>query len=394
MNIDHVYFYVNDAIAARDWFVQKLGFQAVGSGHDCDRVIEVVNAGSIYFVLGSARHATSAVTHFLQHHPPGVSNIAFCVDDIEITITAAVRQGAILIEPIQTEWQAQGRLKWATIAALGDLRHTIFERVGTTSLLPQSTTSGLSQVLVSPAVSSSSSPTSQRTAKTRHRSRPNADLTGIDHVVLNVAKGDLAASVAWYERVLGFHPQQGFEIQTNYSGLCSRVLRHPQSGIQLPINEPASENSQIQEFLDLNRGPGVQHIALETDDLIGAIAQFRHNGLSLLHVPPIYYTQLRQRPGLPLSEAVLQQVEQQQILVDWQDAVQPAVLLQTFTQPIFNEPTFFFELIQRQFSRSDNPVGRAQGFGEGNFRALFEAIEREQMKRGSLQVPLAQETAD
>lgn len=212
--------------------------------------------------------------------------------------------------------------------------------------------------------------------------------TSMDHVVLNVARGDLERAVAWYERVLGFKPQQGFEIQTAYSALCSRVLRHPAGRAQLPINEPASSNSQIQEFLDLNRGSDVQHIALETTDLLGTIAHLRHKGLPLIHVPATYYAQLRQRPSLTLTPAIVQQFEEQQILADWQDKAESAVLLQTFTQPIFDEPTFFFELIQRQtmqaVDRTDNHVQRAQGFDEGNFRALFEGIKREQMKQGSL----------
>ncbi|MBW4469146.1 MAG: 4-hydroxyphenylpyruvate dioxygenase [Stenomitos rutilans HA7619-LM2] len=371
MNIDHVCFYVRDAIASRNWFIQKLGFRPVESSASGRCTIEIVRAGAIYFVLSAATDACSPVARFLQHHPPGVADVAFQVEDIEATIAHAVQQGAKLLHPLQTQVQAQGTLKWATLEAWGDLTHTLLERRGLTSLLPQLADTS-ANVLIEPACIVESS------------GKPAELFVGIDHVVLNVAAGALEQAVNWYEQVLGFHPQQGFTIQTTYSALCSRVMRHPSSGVQLPINEPASSNSQIQEFLEVNRGPGVQHIALETTNLVQAIAQLRERQLSLIHVPPTYYAQLRQRAGLSLPEALLQQLEQQQILADWQQEQQQAVLLQTFTQPIFAEPTFFFELIQRQTLGTLDRPERAQGFGEGNFRALFEAIEREQMKRGSL----------
>jgi 4-hydroxyphenylpyruvate dioxygenase len=194
---------------------------------------------------------------------------------------------------------------------------------------------------------------------------------------LNVATGDLERALSWYEEVLGFQRQQRFMIETENSGLRSQVMVHPASGVQFPINEPTSANSQIQEFLDVNQGAGIQHIALQTPQIVKAIAQLRHRGLAFLPIPSTYYTQLRtQHQGLPLSTAELEEIAAQQILVDWHNEASQALLLQTFTQPIFEQPTFFFELIERR--------SQAKGFGEGNFRALFEAIEREQLKRGSL----------
>ncbi|MBW4579962.1 MAG: 4-hydroxyphenylpyruvate dioxygenase [Tildeniella nuda ZEHNDER 1965/U140] len=381
MKIDHVCFYVNDAIATRDWFVQQLGFRSVGSHVNADRAIEVVNAGAIYFVLCSATNARSPIAAFLQRHPPGVADVAFCVEDIAATIAQATQQGATVLQPIQTEVQAQGTLKWATLAAWAGLTHTLLERIGITSLLPQATARLDNLLIAQPGYTSDSPPIA---VELDDDSNPGL-FTSIDHVVLNVAAGDLERSVAWYERVLGFQPQQGFAIQTAHSALCSQVMRHPSpGGAQLPINEPASSNSQIQEFLDVNHGAGVQHIALETTNLVRTIAQLRQRHLALMHVPASYYTQLRQRSGFALPEVMIQQLEQQQILADWQPDAHQAVLLQTFTQPIFDEPTFFFELIQRQPSDDSGHSQLAQGFGEGNFRALFEAIEREQMKRGSL----------
>ncbi len=381
MKIDYVCFSVKDAIATRDWLIQHLGFRSVGSGTSDDRAIEIVKAGRIYIVCCAARNDRGAVATFLQHHPPGVSELAFCVPSIETTLDHALQQGARLLQPLQTEVQAHGTLQWATLAGWGDLTHTVVERRGTTSLLPQAVMRHDVRLPQPFASENASAPAATVEADCGF-------FTNMDHVVLNVARGDLERAVAWYERILGFQPQQRFEIQTAYSALYSRVLRHPSGGVQLPINEPASANSQIQEFLDLNRGSGVQHIALETTDLLGTIAHLRRKGLPLIHVPATYYAQLRQRPGLTLTPAIVQQLEEQQILADWQDNAESAVLLQTFTQPIFDEPTFFFELIQRQAmplaDSTDDRSQRAEGFGEGNFRALFEAIEREQVKRGSL----------
>ena len=204
--------------------------------------------------------------------------------------------------------------------------------------------------------------------------------TAIDHLVLNVATGDLKPAVAWYGHILDFQPQQAFKIQSDRSALFSQVLISPDGNVQLPINEPASANSQIQEFLNLNRGAGIQHIALHTTNIVQAIAKFRACGLSLLPVPQSYYTQLKTKLTLPLLPEEFEAIAQQEILIDWKDTPEPQrvtpLLLQIFTQPIFGQPTFFLELIERR--------SQAQGFGEGNFRALFEAIESEQIKRGSL----------
>ena len=199
-------------------------------------------------------------------------------------------------------------------------------------------------------------------------------------MVLNVRVGDLEKVVSWYEAVLGFQKRQNFAIETERSGLYSQVLVHP-DGVQLPVNEPLCLNSQIQEFLERNRGAGIQHIALSTPRIVRAIARLKTAGLQFLSVPFTYYEQLLQDyPQIGNLAQEWDAIVQQQILVDCQNS--PAndltfpLLLQIFTQPIFEQPTFFFEFIERCAS--------ARGFGEGNFRALFEAIEREQIKRSSL----------
>ncbi|NJR49739.1 MAG: 4-hydroxyphenylpyruvate dioxygenase [Leptolyngbyaceae cyanobacterium CSU_1_3] len=342
MKIDHVHFYVRDAIASRNWFVSKMGFQAMGSEGDRHTQTEVVAQGSICFRLSSPTSASGPVFEFLQQHPPGVVDVAFRVRDVAAVIERAIAQGATVLQPIRQS--ASGTS--AQIAAWGTLHHTLLEQF-----------SDLRPCTPDPAV------------------------TEIDHVVLNVAVGELEKAAAWYETVFEFQPQQRFAIQTARSGLCSRVMQHPQSSVRLPINEPTSDSSQIQEFLELNRGAGIQHIALHTPDIVKAIARFRKLGLSFLQVPLSYYTQLRQRPNRMLSETKFRQIQAQELLVDWPPDQPEGILLQTFTQPIFECPTFFFEVIERQSYRVDDRLLQAQGFGEGNFRALFEAMEQEQLKR-------------
>jgi len=350
MNIDHVHFYVEDAKAWRDWFVSHLSFQAVAdyalplekTFHTCT---EVVKSDSVYFLLSSPLLPISPVAEFLRQYPPGVVDVAFSVEDVEAAIAHTQAHGAKILQPIQQHQQGAVYIKWAKIAAWGGLSHTLIER-------------------------------RREDNETRREVSPSPSITAIDHIVLNVASGDLERAVTWYEKVLDFQRQQTFKIQTDRSALSSQVIVSRNGRVQLPINEPASANSQIQEFLNANNGPGVQHIALRTPNIIKAIAQFRACGLSLLTVPKSYYSKLAKRKGLPLSAQELQAIAQQEILVDWNEKTACALLLQIFTQPIFRQPTFFLEFIERR--------SEARGFGEGNFRALFEAIEQEQIKRGSL----------
>jgi len=387
MRIDHIHFYVKDALASRDWFVEKMGFQSVASGVSCHTHTTVVKSGAIYFVLSSAIAPNSPVAQFLRHHPPGVADIAFKVSDLEWVMERLLQRGAKVLQPLQTHNYEIGYIKWGKVAAWGDMTHTLVERHSFNPILcfPVQV-DWLSETKVgSNRVSQKRSEGSTFTPETRHGASlhstvpqsPIEAFTHIDHIVLNVAAGDLAKAVQWYQQVLDFQPQQVFTIQTEKSGLCSQVMVHPVTGTQLPINQPTSANSQIQEFLDVNGGAGIQHIALATRNIVGTIAQRRRQGMSFINVPPSYYSQLRDRyPGYNFSTAEWDAIAQQQILVDWQAQSPQALLLQTFTQPIFAEPTFFFEFIERRWG--------AKGFGEGNFRALFEAIEREQMKRGCL----------
>ncbi len=351
MKINHIHFYVEDAKLWRNWFINHLGFEAVAldyaiplkeSFHTCT---EVVKSGSVCFLLSSPLLPNSPVAEYFQEHPPGVADVAFDVGDLQEILAQSQVYGAKVLQPIQQHQKGEESVKWCQIAAWGGMTHTLIERrkedVRDNSSLPCF-----------------------------------SNITAIDHIVLNVPVGDLEHAVAWYKNILDFQPQQMFKIKTNRSALHSQVMVSHHGNVQLPINEPATPNSQIQEFINVNRGAGIQHIALRTPNIVETIAQFRSNGLSFLRVPQSYYETLAIRQGLPLSPTELQAIAQQEILVDWQENTPQALLLQIFTQPIFGEPTFFFEFIERK--------NQAQGFGEGNFRALFEAIESEQLKRGSL----------
>lgn len=365
MNIDHVNFYVKDANVWRDWF-GRMGFWSIGTHHSSHTHTEWVSHGAVNFLLSAPKQPTSPISQFLHHHPEGLVDVAFAVADLAALLDQAQQQGATLLQPMQVDQQPQGVLKWAQIKAWGTLRHTLIERVGITSGLP----TGLpeSRSLCHPQ-------------GVEPKELP-VNFTAIDHVVLNVAAGELSAAVDWYGRVFGLQPQQMFAIQTPHSGLCSRVMQHPNGRVKLPINEPSSATSQIQEFLDLNGGAGVQHLALQTQNIAATIAYLRSVGVAFLPVPSSYYTQLQQKSQL--TAAQIQTLADQQILVDWQAHLPQAVLMQIFTQPIFAQPTFFFELIERQQYQQNGETQIVQGFGEGNFRALFEAIEREQINRGSL----------
>lgn len=363
MKIDHIHFYVEDATLWRNWFVRQMGFQGFGGGvWQNHTLIEVVKNGGVCFFLSSPLLPESPVAEFLRSHPPGVADVAFRVQNLEKLMAKAISYGAKILQPIIQ----QPGLKWSKISAWGNLTHTLIEGTANWESAIENWQSKNHLFSNSPS---------------------SITFTGIDHVVLNVEAGDLESAVNWYEKVLELQRQQSFAIQTDWSALHSQVLLHPDKLVQFPINQPASANSQIQEFLDFNGGPGIQHIALQTSNLIEVIKFMKNSQLKFLEVSPTYYTDLQDRKSLPLEGAELQQIQEQQILVDWQRDINnnhleiAPLLLQIFTQPIFGKPTFFFELIERRFGYIQGEKTQAQGFGEGNFRALFQAIEREQIKR-------------
>ncbi|MBE9123767.1 4-hydroxyphenylpyruvate dioxygenase [Tychonema sp. LEGE 07199] len=350
MEFDRILFYVENAKVSRDWFVSHLGFKSIAGSSNSHTSTESVSSGNVCFVLSSPLTPASPAASWLKFHPPGIADVGFRVKNIELAVARAAAAGAQILEPIQKNLTAAGCFKRAKIAGWGDLSHTLIEQIEENLVLRVCGKLSL--------------------------------FTLIDHVVLNVESGDLSSAVSWYQKILGFTPQQNFDIKTENSALRSQVMMHAEGGAQFPINEPASTNSQIQEFLTANRGSGIQHMALQTADIVGVVTDLRSRGLPFLPVPATYYSQLQERQNdLP---ADWQAIAASQVLADWQDNTPAAMLLQIFTQPIFSEPTFFFEIIERRVALINGKKVQAGGFGAGNFRALFEAIEREQMKRGNL----------
>ena len=357
MHFHHLHFYVENVTFWRRWFIDKMAFSP--RREECALKSQATNnrldpyksliQGNIEIRLSGSDGTDilgenpSEVVDYLNKHPSGIADVGFASDRFDEVVDCAIAQGAVLTKAIHLNQQGQRQCQFRGWA---DLRHTLVE-------------------IARPAPDSS-----------------DALLQAIDHVVINVPRGELKAVSDWYRQTFSLNNGQRFEINTARSGLRSQVLVHHNGSLQLPLNEPSSQNSQIQEFLRYNQGAGVQHVALRSADAVRAIAHFKKQGLDLIDVPDTYYDQLPLRSDCPLMN--MSAVSRQRLLVDWADGGQQGMLLQTFTKPIFAEPTFFFEIIERGRYLKDGKPEVAQGFGEGNFQALFEAIERSQMERGSL----------
>ncbi len=345
MEIECIHFYVVDATQMRDLLIEKMGLQVLGDAITT-RLEKRVNEHTIEYLVGNSHllfsissplNSASPVADYLQRHPSGVKDISFRVSDLDLIRQKINNLGIKILAASSVD---SDELPWLRIQGWGSIEHTIIQA---SSVLVDSTKFDL-----------------------------NESIIGIDHLVLNVAAGELAAAATWYQNLFDFHVQQIFDIQTDRSGLTSKALVSSCGKIRFNINEPSSSNSQIQEFLDLNRGAGIQHIALATNHILQTIDRMQQQKLAFLSIAKTYYTQLRIRAkaaeNLSLNDDEWQKLESLQILIDWSDAANEALLLQIFTQPIFEAPTFFFEVIERR--------NRAQGFGQGNFQALFEAIEQ------------------
>jgi 4-hydroxyphenylpyruvate dioxygenase len=347
--IDHIEFIVDDADQWRDFFVNKYGmasrFYADEKSGVRGRRAHVVGQGRINFLLaepqGRGAEADFMKWH-LDKHGCGVRDVAFRVMDARHALTEAARRGANVVRPLDEHDQFIG----GSIAAYGDTIHTFIERKPHTQFAPG----------YEPLPGSFD--------------EGDINFAMIDHVVVNVEH--MEPWVKYYEDIFGFDLFMHFNINTGRSALMSKVVSSTDGWVKMPINEPSSANSQIQEYLDKYNGPGVQHIALLTPNIVATIAEMRRMGQEFLEVPDSYYdAEFDQRIGK--IEEDKEELKRLKILVDRDH---DGYLLQLFTKCVFTRPTLFFEVIQRR--------GRAMGFGEGNFRALFEAIEREQQLRGSL----------
>jgi 4-hydroxyphenylpyruvate dioxygenase len=324
MKIDHIHFYVEDVSVRRDWFVQKMGCQVVSRTANPHTATEVLKHGAVYFVLSSPLSPDSPVAEYLKKHPPGVADIALRVNGVEKLLAKADQ----IQIPLQCSQFGNG-LRWARINGWGSLSHTLIENYSGADVCPTS--------FNLEAQAHFNTQFEVETATT--------GFTSIDHIVLNVPVGALGQAVAWYQALFGFEVQQAFQIETKTSGLNSKVLKSLEGDIYFNINEPSSAQSQIQTFLDDNQGSGIQHIALKTPNIVQAVTQMRQRGMSFLSVPAAYYTQLKQRlQQLQRATSVIQGMQAiaaQHILMDWKDSAPDSILLQIFSQPIFEQRTFF-----------------------------------------------------
>jgi 4-hydroxyphenylpyruvate dioxygenase len=357
--VDHLEWWVGNARQAAAFWSGTFGFAITGyAGPETgvmDRVSYLLEQGTVRFVVTGALHPESLIASHHRLHGDGVRDVAFTVTSAQHAYEEALRRGAVGLRAPWAEETEAGKIVRATIAAYGDTSHTFVERSAYSGLFAPG--------FEAPAISAHAG------------AGGPVGIGRIDHVVANVELGSLDRWVSFYERVLGFDQLTHFsddQISTEYSALMSTVVWDG-SRIVLPINEPAEgrRKSQIEEYLDFYRSAGVQHVALRTDDIVGAVRELRERGLRFIDVPPTYYDEAKQRmvgvEGLPWDE-----LAQLGILVDRD---QDGYLLQTFTETVTDRPCVFIEVIQREGAR---------GFGEGNFKALFEAIEREQARRGNL----------
>lgn len=354
--IDHVEFYVGNARQAAYFYRTVFGMSLVAyAGPETGRrdyASYVLQQGKIRFVLTTALRSDTDISSHVNRHGDGVKSIALWVDDAREAWLATTARGAKSVqEPTVTE-DENGRCVTSSIAAYGDTIHTFVERKdyrGT--FLPGYKAMGED-----------------------HLARP-VGLLHIDHCVGNVGWNSMNEWVDFYSKVMGFGLYQHFDdadISTEYSALMSKVMANGNGYVKFPINEPAEgkRKSQIEEYLDFYGGPGVQHIALATDDILSTVSKLQQQGVEFLTIPHSYYTELQDRVGR-IDENV-SELERLGILVDRDNE---GYMLQIFTRPVEDRPTVFYEIIQRKGSRS---------FGKGNFKALFEAIEREQASRGNL----------
>ena len=358
--IDHVRFFVGNARQSAYFYRNAFGFNVIAyAGLETKTKHEagyVLRQGNITFVLASPLGPEHPESQRIVLHGDGVEDIALEVDDVRATYEIATRRGARGVrEPVALE-DEQGVFEVATIRAYGDTTHSFVNRDRYRGVF---------------------APGYMPIEPDRYQPRTfhPAGLAAIDHVVGNVEEGKMNEWVRFYENVLGFSQLISFDdkdISTEYSALMSKVVQGGNGRIKFPLNEPAKSRrrSQIEEYLNFYHGPGVQHIALATGDIIETVRSLRDRDVSFLQVPRSYYDMLPERVG-KINED-MNELAELGILVDRDEE---GYMLQIFTKPVEDRPTLFFEVIERHGSKS---------FGKGNFKALFEAIEREQAKRGTL----------
>ncbi len=352
--IHHVEFWVGNAKQASFFYRNAFGFSQVAySGLETGNrqfASYVLGQNRVRFVISTPLDPSHFASEHIKRHGDGVRDIALLVEDADFAFAEAVRRGAEpAIEPYDLT-DERGTVRRAAIKTYGDTIHSFLSYASYDgAFLPGYTAAEVAG--------------------------EETGIAAVDHVVGNVELGAMSRWAEWYSKVMGFSRYITFDdkdISTEYSALMSIVMSDEAHVVKFPINEPAAgkKKSQIDEYLEAYYGPGVQHVALICKDVIATVGKLRDNGVEFLRVPDSYYDELPQRVG-PLDEP-MDVLKDLGILVDRDEE---GYLLQIFTKPVQDRPTVFFEIIQRKGSR---------GFGKGNFRALFESIEREQARRGNL----------
>ncbi len=353
---DHLEFYVGNAKQAAHYYQHAFGFELIAyAGPETGAKTEasyVLQQGKVRFVLTTSLVPDSAISQHVQHHGDGVKVLALWVDDASSSYHQTVSKGAISVMEPKVIEDKFGQVVISAIQTYGETIHKFVERKAYHGpFLP-----GFE-------------------AKSSSFSTEPVGLKHIDHCVGNVNLGDMNKWVKFYEEVMGFSLLVTFDdqdISTEYSALMSKVVANGNGYIKFPINEPAEgrKKSQIEEYIEYYQGAGVQHVALATDDILLTVSQLRQRGVEFLMVPDVYYDDLIARVGT--IDETIDSLKKLNILVDRDEE---GYLLQIFTKPVQDRPTVFYEIIQRKGAKS---------FGKGNFKALFEAIEREQALRGNL----------
>jgi 4-hydroxyphenylpyruvate dioxygenase len=347
---------VGNARAFAGFLASAFGFEPVAyAGPETgrrDRVSYLLQQGRVRFMVSGALHPDSPIADHVRTHGDGIRDICFLVDDVSAAYESAVARGATSERVPAIDVDGHGSIHQAAIRTYGDTVHTFLDRSAYDGPF-------------APQFEATDLPVPQG---------EEVGITRFDHVVANVDRGHLEEWVGYYQDVLGFDQLTHFsddQISTEYSALMSTVVWNHDK-VVLPINEPADgrRKSQIEEYLDFYGTPGVQHIALHTADIVQSVRALRARGVRFMDVPAEYYDEARQRmQGIELPWDALAELG---ILVDRDHE---GYLLQIFTETLTDRPTVFFEIIQREGAR---------GFGEGNFKALFESIERAQARRGNL----------
>ncbi|WP_157441799.1 MULTISPECIES: 4-hydroxyphenylpyruvate dioxygenase [Actinoplanes] len=357
--VDHLRFLVGNARQAAHYYSTAFGMKCVAyRGPEQgfrDHAEYVLVSGGARFVLTGMVHAGAPGAEHVTKHGDGISDIAIEVPDVDAAYLHATESGATGVTEPHDLKDEHGTVRLASIATYGDTVHTLIDRSGYDGpFLP-------GFVAREPIVSV----------------RPKRFFQAVDHVVGNVELGKMDEWVEFYARVMGFTNMAEFigdDIATDYSALMSKVVADGTRKVKFPLNEPAvsARKSQIDEYLEFYGGPGAQHVALATNDILNTVDAMRGAGVEFLDTPDSYYDDPELRARIGNVRAPIEELKRRKILVDRDE---DGYLLQIFTKPVQDRPTVFFELIERHGSL---------GFGKGNFKALFEAIEREQELRGNL----------